>query len=331
MIGHVVDAATPAVIVQWGTWWQQACVTARLDRLAEGARAKGIGAPAVVVIGRAATIDSALDRRADQPLRGKTVLVTRARVQASDLSRRLRVAGARVIEAPMYELAAPDSFDACDEALRSLGVGDTLAVTSPYAVEILQQRLAAIGRDSRHLAGVRLASLGAVTSAALRRIGLEADLEPAIAQSQALGDRLIEKGPSVSADTVITRRVLLWRADVACPGLPERLAEAGYDVLDPPAYRTVPAEVLPDEARAALAADPIGIDWITFTSSTAVKRLVDLAGREAIRPIRAASIGPMTSAAMAEQGLTVSVEATTTSVQALAEAIIAQSLTDAAT
>ena len=62
-------------------------------------------------------------------------------------------------------------------------------------------------------------------------------------------------------------------------------------------------------------------DWITFTSSSTVKNLLAVTGREALAGIKVASIGPVTSATAREAGLTVNVEADPHTIEGLVEAI----------
>ena len=50
-------------------------------------------------------------------------------------------------------------------------------------------------------------------------------------------------------------------------------------------------------------------DWITFTSSSTVKNLLAITGREALEGFRIASIGPVTSSTLCAHGLKVDAEA----------------------
>ena len=59
------------------------------------------------------------------------------------------------------------------------------------------------------------------------------------------------------------------------------------------AYRNVVPPDAPARAR-EIFADEKKPDWITFTSSSTVKNLLAITGREALRDVRIASIGPVT-------------------------------------
>ena len=63
-------------------------------------------------------------------------------------------------------------------------------------------------------------------------------------------------------------------------------------------------------------------DWITFTSSSTVKNLLAIAGREALEGVRIASIGPVTSSTLCAHGLKVDAEAKQFTLDGLVEAIL---------
>ena len=74
-------------------------------------------------------------------LKGKTVLVTRARKQASALSDGLRLHGAEVVEAPAIRIEPPEDWQPLDEAVDSIERYDWILFTSANAVEPFIDRL----------------------------------------------------------------------------------------------------------------------------------------------------------------------------------------------
>ena len=102
------DPATPAAVVQSGTLPAQRTVTAPLSEIAAVARAAGIQAPAVTVVGHVAGLRDGIAWAEARPLHGRTIAVTRARAQSSSLVVRLRDLGARVIEAPTIRIEPID-------------------------------------------------------------------------------------------------------------------------------------------------------------------------------------------------------------------------------
>ena len=98
-------------------------------------------------------------------------------------------------------------------------------------------------------------------------------------------------------------RVILARAAVARSVLPVGLRKAGWDVLDIPAYRTVPVHLTSDQKQAAC-----NVNITLFTSSSTVNRLVAEIGARSVSGV-IASIGPATTATANKHGLRVDVQA----------------------
>ena len=91
-----------------------------------------------------------------------------------------------------------------------------------------------------------------------------------------------------------------------------------------PVYRALPPASVPPEAAAVLEAGPV--DIMTFTSSSTVQNFAGLIGKERFQELAAratvASIGPITSATLAEYGLTPQIEPAAFTIPALAAAIV---------
>src|SRR5206468_1732202 len=113
-------------------------------------------------------------------------------------------------------------------------------------------------------------------------------------------------------------RILLVRAEKARDTLPKELSALGAIVDGALAYRTVPEMRDTSGARRQLARD--GADLITFTSSSTVENFVAL-GLPWPKGMRIASIGPITSKTVRDQGLTVDVEAQRHDIDGLVRAI----------
>ena len=118
--------------------------------------------------GRVAALRSELAWFGAGPLAGRSVVVTRARAQASALAGRLRALGARVVEAPAIRI------EPLPAELPDLAAFDLLCVTSPNGA----RRLLELARDARALAGPAIAAIGPGTADALRAGGIEPDIVP---------------------------------------------------------------------------------------------------------------------------------------------------------
>ncbi len=95
---------TPVAAVRNGTRPDQETVRATLATVADA----GVQAPAAIVVGDVAALD--LTWFESRPLFGRSVVVTRAREQASELRNRLEVLGAEVLELPAIAIE-PIEFD----------------------------------------------------------------------------------------------------------------------------------------------------------------------------------------------------------------------------
>ncbi|MEM0913400.1 MAG: uroporphyrinogen-III C-methyltransferase [Planctomycetota bacterium] len=323
-----VASDMPVSVTQWGTTARQRSVRGILSTILLDVEREGIGAPAIVVIGRVAgpidphpaeVVPPGLDWFVNRPLFGQTVLVMRTRQQASRLSRRLAELGAEVIEAPTIETVPPADASAVEAAVAAIDSFDWVVLTSATGVSALADRLTAAGKDARALGGVRVAAVGEATAEALReRLAIAADLLPPDANGEALAEAMLAAGVSAGD------RCLLLRADIARPALPRLLTEAGVDVTEAVAYETRPIETLEPAAVEALRDGRV--DWAAFTSGSTARNLAVLLGDDGtawMRRVRVASIGPVTSEAVASCGWGVAVEAAEASVGSLAEAIAA--------
>jgi uroporphyrinogen III methyltransferase/synthase len=301
------DPSEPAAVIERGASARQRVVTATLETIAATAQAEAIGPPALAVIGPVVALRERLEWFEHRPLTGITVAVTRARAQASGLAARLRALGAVVLEAPAIRI------EPLDGPAPDLARYDLLCVTSPNGVGLLFERLFGAGLDARALAGTRVAAIGPGTAAALRDHGVSADVVP---------ERFVAEGLLEALAGKPATRVLVARAKEARDVLPDGLRERGAEVDVLALYETV-AEPLSGSQLEALA----GADYVTFTSSSTVSRLIEAAGRERLGGARLVSIGPVTSAALREHGLEPHVEASVHDIDGLVEAL----LSDAAT
>lgn len=312
-----LDPDTPAALIRWGTRPDQRTITGTVSNLAERAAAAGIGPPAMTVVGQVAGLRDRLSWYERGPLFGQRIVVTRTRQQASELAGKLAGLGADVLEAPTIRIEPPDDFGPIDAALRAIGDYDWLVLTSVNGVEATVARMRACGLDARALAGVRVAAIGSATADRLRRHFIEPEVVPDKFVAEALAEAIIELGD------VRDQRFLLLRADIARPALRQALSDAGGLCDDLPIYRTLPADRLPDELTDALTQGDVA--WITFASSSTFANFLDLldeSGRQALRDVRLASIGPITSKTIRAAGYEPAVEATTHTIDGLVDAIV---------
>jgi uroporphyrinogen III methyltransferase/synthase len=246
-----------------------------------------------------------------RPLAGLTVLVPRARDQASNFSALLRSCGAEPLEVPTIEIRPVVSTAALDQAVEDLAAGryDWLVLTSVNGVAALRGRVEALGQDPAVLGKARVAAVGPATEAALRDWGVVPDLVPEVATTAALG-QAFPPGPGA---------VLLARADLANPELAVILRNKSWQTTEVVAYHTVPVGSLDPAARRRL--DAGEVDWVAFTASSTVEGFLQGYGGPPPPGVRVAAIGPVTADTARAAGIRVVATATEHTIPGLVAAI----------
>ena len=301
---------TPVAAIQWGSLPLQRTVRTTLGEMG----AVEMTNPAVIVVGKVAGMD--LDWFASKPLFGKTIAVTRARTQASELVNMLRVLGAQVLEVPTIAFSEPGNWCDVDCAIADIHAFDWLVLTSTNGTDRFFGRLFKQGRDVRALGGIKIATIGAATSARVREWCLNVDLEAANRTSEGL---LAAFGADLSGQDF-----LLPRPEESRDVLANKLRERGAEVRELVVYKTVMPKCLPEEFLQLVEKE--AIDLIAFTSSSTVVNLASLLkkARQNWQYLPAACIGPITAQTAVSQRFDVVVELdeTSVSISGLVKAIV---------
>ncbi len=307
-------AATPAAVIEWGTCGRQRSILASLDTLAARCAEAGVQPPAVVVVGEVARLHETIPWFERRPLFGQRIAVTRARAQAGELVSELRALGADVFEFPTIEILPVDAL----ADFGYIGDYDWVIFTSVNGVEILFDRLNALGLDARDLHGVRLCVVGPGTAEAVRKRFLRIDAMPEKYVAEKLLAEVLRHDPELRG-----KRILLPRADIARSFLPEALREHGAEVTELIVYRTVAPSSSEARVDALMTFAP---DLVTFSSSSTARNFHDLlgAGRVDMLKTRAAfaAIGPITAHTARELGMPPALEADEYSIPGLVQAIV---------
>jgi uroporphyrinogen III methyltransferase / synthase len=278
----IYDSTTPAQVTIEGT----------LGEIAGRARD---GRAALLVVGAVAGLRSHLRWFDERPLFGKRIVVTRSREQAGELIEMLEERGAEAIPAPTIRIAPPEDLAPLDAACREAGEFDWLVLTSANGVDHFMSRLLAIG-DVRDLKGVRICTIGPSTASRLSRYGIRVDLTPEEYRAEAVVAALKGTGDLSGV------RFLLPRADIARELLAEELRDAGAEVVEVVAYRTVlgAADTDGDHDIYRMLLDR-QIDAVTFTSASTVRNFAAILGpdqaADLLRTTVVACIGPVTAEA----------------------------------
>lgn len=311
------SADTPAAVIRWGTKPEQRVLMTTVGTAAEDVAKAKLKPPAIFIVGDVVNLREKLqwfDEPKTHPLFGKTVLVTRARSQASKLTARLEQLGAKVIETPAIRIEEPaDHYEALEAAIAKLNDYQWLIFTSANGVARFFDRLMKGGKDTRALGYAKVAAIGSATAAKLKEYGILADVIPKEFRAEGVLEALRGKLPPHA-------KILIPRAQEAREILPEKLREQGAVVDVVPVYRTVAAEVDAESLKAQMAAGEI--DLVTFTSSSTVTNLIKIIGSaDALTGIKTAAIGPVTAETAKNNGIKTDIVADEYTIDGLVEAI----------
>lgn len=249
------------------------------------------------------------------PLQGKRIVVTRAEAQANSFADALTALGATPILIPTIQIVPTPDLAPLDRALQSLDQYRWLIFTSVNGVGVVTERLTALDLPASHWAGIQVAAVGETTADALRAHGIVPAFVPETYVADAIVDGLGE---------VAGERILLPQAEIARETLAEQLSARGATVDALPVYQTLAADLDGD----ALTALNVGVDLLTFTSSSTVRNLVQaLTAATGAPPTFAdeviACIGPVTAETAHELGLHVDIVAPDHTIAGLTDAIVA--------
>jgi uroporphyrinogen III methyltransferase / synthase len=306
--------STPAAVIHWGARPEQRVVTSTLEHVAQAAAEAGLTNPSIILIGDVVSLRQKLSWYDSRPLSGKRVVVPRAVDQARDTASALRERGAVPVVRPMIELTPPPDAQAFAAAVAGMGSYDWILFTSGNAVEQVRAELTRSGKDARAFGAARVGVVGPKTADALATLGIKADLVAQDFVGEGLASALLAVGP--------LGRVLLLRALVARDALPDALRAGGAHVDVVTAYENRPLHASGAELAEQVRSGEV--DAILFTSSSTVTSTLEALGpdgRELLSGVVVASIGPVTTRALAAAGLTPTVQAPVYTVEGLLDAL----------
>lgn len=324
LIEHGMSGDMPAAVIADGTRLTQKTVTGTLLTIEKSVHDAGVRPPALIVVGEVVRFRETINWFESKPLFGKRVLVTRARTQSSELTRRLEEQGAMVLEFPTISIEPPESYDSLDKAIEQLADYAWIHFTSSNGVESFFGRLLEKQRDARALHQLSIGAVGKATAAALRNFGIVPDVMP----ERFLSTELL---PLLAADQNGIR-TLVVRAEKGRDELIDELRARGGAVDLAVAYRTTSGSALDQELAALI--DGQQIDYVTFTSSSTAENLfaalTETQRASLLESTVVASMGPVTSRTLRELGAAPQIEAAEASVESLTAALVqaASSLPD---
>jgi uroporphyrinogen III methyltransferase/synthase len=263
------------------------------------------------------------DEPGRRPLAGKTVMLTRAAAQSTEMAAMLEQCGATVIYCSMIQIAEPPSWEALDGAIGRLEGYDWLIFTSANGVEFFFRRLVEQRSDGLSaVSHLQTCAVGPATARAIASAGGRVDVTASESRAEGVLTAIVE---AVGGEEKISgQRFLLPRARVAREVLPIELTRRGAHVDAVEAYQTIRPDV--DRASLIRRMSESRVDAVTFSSPSTVTNFAALIGADdladCLRGILVASIGPVTTEALRAHGLTDIVQPQTYNAAALVEAIV---------
>jgi uroporphyrinogen III methyltransferase/synthase len=204
------------------------------------------------------------------------------------LGEKLSAAGFQPLLFPTIALEALPAPD-LDQALAEIDKFDWLIFSSANAVRFFFRRLDGVEQSP---ALPRTAVVGPATARALQKVAIEPDFMPDSFTGEALAQGLGQ---------LAGQHILLPRARIGGSKIVDTLLDQGAQVMDIALYDTVTA--VPQAT--ALAELALGYEAITFTSPSSVRGFLRISGGKPFAEAVVACIGPVTAAAAAESGLSV--------------------------
>ncbi|CEG26409.1 uroporphyrinogen-III C-methyltransferase [Bacillus sp. B-jedd] len=292
LVKHGKTAATPVILIQWGTFGRQKVLEGTLGDIAEKAVVEKFTNPAITLVGEIVSLRKKLAWFEKKPLFGRQAILVRTGTEESRLAKELTAQGADVIEFPRWKRStvAPDKG-----ILARLSDYESILFTSPESVDefftILIEGKIDIRRIRADLFGGSTKSL-----AALKKRGFLAAPEPELETDGKLlivGDSSIKGRPEYEdCDQFITslkeidmnfRPIfarMIEEAEVNTLIFPSAAAvqvmmEAGIGESLIPASLMDNAEIVALGEKTASALDEYGIDPDTIPTQPTKEALVD--------------------------------------------------------
>ncbi len=248
-----------------------------------------------------------------QPLTGKRLVVTRSTDQAGKLRKRLESEGAKVLELPLIQTSPEYDPKVAKRIFSELGQFDWILFTSANGVRYFFKLFYEVYEDLRSIGLSHIAVVGMATAQAVRAERLKVDVVPEKATAESLATALME------AADIDNTRILVIVGNRNRDTLVKRLERAAAIVDTLQVYRTDLTDLSKHPSASEFRRK--GADAIIFASSSAVQSFKDQAAflqldEDAHKPL-SCSIGPQTSEALRESGISVDLESPEPNLDAL--------------
>lgn len=297
LIKNGMSKKTSIAAINWGTYSKQKTVVGDFNNIHEKIKSNNINSPSIIVIGEICKLRAKLNWFEKKPLFGKNIIVTRARKNASELSKQIIELGGNPIEIPTIEIKQrPSSF--IQKNLKYINDYKWLVFTSVNGVEIFFNEFIKKYKDIRKLGNLRIATIGSETAKSVKKFKLEVNLIPEVFTAEGLIS-------CFKKNKIIKTKIFIPRASMARDLLVNELEAMGNEVQELKIYDTV----MPSSQNKKDVKDKIygiDIDFITFTSSSTVDNFFKYLSPTKIKSqknTKFVSIGPITAKRLKTYGI----------------------------
>lgn len=315
LIDNGMSTDTHTAVISDATLPYQQIVKSSLSKISQTCKQQDIAPPAIVVIGASADFDPRLNWFMNQPLFGKTIVVTRDAPGNADFAAKIIRKGGNPINLPIIKIKPLTHTNKFVQALAKIKDFDWLIFTSRNGVSVFFDALRRLKKDARIFGSVEVASMGSKTAAELSGFGLNPDFVPTVFTSKELGEQLAR------FTNLKSKKILLLRSELASQELVELLKQAGADVHDVPLY-TIDKQT-PDSAELIEQIKADRINWLTFASPSSARIFFEQVSADIVNSsdVKVASIGPVTSEQLEKLGIDVDLQAVEHTIDGLLSAI----------
>ncbi|MEW6482794.1 MAG: uroporphyrinogen-III C-methyltransferase [bacterium] len=305
LIENGKDPKTPTAVIRWGSLPDQKTITGSLKEMPKLVKENNITPPGVIVIGEVVKLREKMLWFEKKPLFGKKILILRPEGQIDNLANMLFDKGASVIKFPIISIVRYND-PSLPYILERINTYDWLVFTSTNGVRLFFEKL----DDLRGFYGPKIAAIGEKTRDEIARLKIKVDIMPETYQQEALLEVLLKEG-------IKDKKILVIRSKKGRDILISGLSEKGANVESLILYEAKPTEQDPSPIKSIIQNNEI--DVICFTSPSCVYSFIKLV--ENIPSLKIASIGPITSKALMDNGFVPDIIASTFTDEGLVMAI----------
>ena len=286
-------ADTPAAVISNGTLAAQRKCIGTLADIGEKIEEAKLTSPAIIVVGDVVSLNDRLDFFEKRPLFGRKITVPY--IKTNELIAKLQQLGADITPVKTG-IINPIIIPKFADKVRS---ADWIVFTSKNGVKTFFYNLNKSKADIRILCGCQFGVVGSATAAELRKYHINADLISEVNTGKGLAECFLKK-TELAWKKERKQNVLIWSAQETSGEL-EKALEGFVNLKKIDAY--VNEEYISENVRFLDDADAV-----VYTSVSNVNRFLK-ENHSQKKKIKAFSIGPKTTAALHDNGISDIVEA----------------------